>query len=163
MLFHFKRKPYRAGLEWGVRESLTAYVTQLPDGVVAVTGAADFVSGAHPPRFRFPEVSRTERQVRFAGAVQIVGHRGMLRVAASDPWLTLDRGVAALSIKTEQNAARITVAEVTIADLAWADEAPAVLTTDGAMWLGPNYSPGDAASTVSLSPIIPSARNKKSG
>ena len=78
----FSRKRQRPGLEWGIRESLTAYVAHLPDGVISVDEIADIVPRTHPPRFFFPLISLSPEEARFAGSARIAGHGGMLIVTA---------------------------------------------------------------------------------
>lgn len=138
------------GLEWGIRESLTSYVAGLPDGVVAASGSARIVPGTHPPRFFFPEAASSDDRLQFIGVVEIVGHRGMLRVFARDPWLTLGSRVSELSIVPDDHADRITLAEIVGLERDDPAPRPAWLTEAGAHWLGPRYTSGDEASAVSL-------------
>lgn len=168
MLFRRTRDRAVAGLEWGIRGSLTTYVAQLPDGVVAVDGVADLVDGAHPPRFHFPELSRTGLEARFGGTVRIIGHRGMLRISARDPWLSFGDGSAHLSIIPGEELPRIVVADVPVPGTGKIDGETARLTSDGAAWLGPQYAAGDEASVVtyvptSTRPTSSSARLRKGG
>lgn len=152
MLFRRTKNRRPSGLEWGIRESLTSYVAHLPDGVVAVDGVADLVDGAHPPRFFFPEVSRARGEVRFGGTVQIIGHRGMLRITACDPWLAFGDGRAFLSLIPSEGAARVVIAVLPAVEGEPIDAVGAQLTADGAAWLGPQYSEADDASVVTYAP-----------
>jgi hypothetical protein len=137
---------------------LTTYVAHLPDGVVAADGVADLVDGAHPPRFFFPELSRTDREVRFGGAVEIIGHRGMLRISARDPWLAFADGRALLSVIPGEGSRRIVVAVLPAIEGEYIDAVGAELTADGAAWLGPQYAEADEASVVTYRPTSTSAR-----
>ena len=147
MLFRRTKSRRPSGLEWGIRESLTSYVAHLPDGV------ADLVDGAHPPRFFFPEVSRARGEVRFGGTVQIIGHRGMLRITACDPWLAFGDGRAFLSVVPSEGSARVVVAVLPAVEGEPIEAVGAQLTAEGAAWLGPQYSEADEASVVAYVPI----------
>ncbi|WP_395638663.1 HtaA domain-containing protein [Pseudolysinimonas sp.] len=159
----FTRKRQKPGLEWGVRDSLTAYVDGLPDGVIAVDGIADIVPKTHPPRFWFPLIEMSGDEVRFAGTAQITGHGGLLRVTVRDPRLHFDQSRVVLSVASDLRDERLFVAVVERGQLdphGWHDEA-AHLTADGAAWLGPNYSAGDAVSPITYRPTSPSALTPK--
>ena len=146
----FGRERQRPGLEWGIRESLTAYVAHLPDGVISVDEIADFVPKTHPPRFFFPLISLSPEEARFAGSARIAGHGGMLIVIARSPYLHIDGDHVQLSVESADGRGRLTVAELDRDGLGVANwqDATARLTVDGAAWLGPNYSAGDSVSPL---------------
>lgn len=145
------RRRRRGGLEWGIRESLTRYVSQLPDGLIVVDDDAGIVRGTHPPRFWFPEASRDVDVLRYRGSVSISAHGGMLRVRARDPWVSFGEADAVISVIVGDGARQ----EVAIAPLRLdigPQVGPARLTAGGAVWLGPSYAEGGDASSVRLWP-----------
>jgi len=94
--------PQEPGLRWRIKLSFLRYVTRMPDGRCSVTDGA---AVAEEEAFHFSpapgsafDPGTLSGDLRFRGDVRFAGHHGLLFVQIADPWLTVDRGAATLSI-----------------------------------------------------------------
>lgn len=71
-------------LVWAIKASLLQYVRDMPDGAIDTSGGAT----ARGEAFAFPAAGEdADGTLRFAGAVTLTGHSGMMRVVVADPRL----------------------------------------------------------------------------
>jgi hypothetical protein len=152
-------------LRWNIKQSFRDYVGELPDGEECWIGPVggiveqDLVFTAVAVSFD-PETPTDGGVLRFGGAVRYAGHRGMLRVDISDPWIELGPGDAArLTANTapsglpERRTVIATVAgrPARLADNTWEwNTDTTTLTSGGAAVLGSVYPPGTEGAGISL-------------
>lgn len=121
-------------LIWPIKSSFVGYVRS-SGGTVDLDGASETEDG-----FVFP--GNPETQLTFRGSVHFQAHGGMLDVIVGDPEFVIDGATGTLSVTTNANAARTTIARLT----AIKDDDPAsgqlLLTVEGTRLLGEVYAPG---------------------
>lgn len=148
----FRRGRIAPGLEWGVRETLTTYLANLPDGVIRAEEPATFVRRQYPPRFHFPVQLLSDDEVRFSGGIHMTAHGGLLRVWARMPALHFHGDHVDLSVEDAEGC-RLLIGAADGEPLTTAGgSATPRLTEEGAAWLGGSYLAGDRLSRLIFRP-----------
>lgn len=138
-------------LEWGVKQSLRAYVEGSGGAIAAEAGAARTDDGG----FAFEAADDSDLALsggalsgtgRFRGRVAFQAHGGLLSVTLADPWIEPAGDGWVLSI-AETPSRRTAIAKLGPPH----DGAlEAVTTLDGMMILGDHYPPGTVLDPVRL-------------
>lgn len=133
-------------LRWAIRSSFVDYIAALEDGVIEgardETGAFVFAAEGIPAPAGEQSTGAAEGSARFGGTVSLRGHAGALSLTIADPWVSVEHGRGALSVRVADGR-RIEL--VTLAGAA--DTATGVrfddveLTIDGAGLFDGNYRP----------------------
>ena len=135
-------------LVWALKESFAAYVSGLPDGRIAVSGAA---GRAADGAFAFPALDATNR--RFGGTVRFTGYGGVLDLEVSDPILESEASVTFVTLAIGPSGERVRFARLgapcPLDTVPWTATA-VTATDDGAALLGGVYAPGAPLADVSL-------------
>ncbi|GGC98912.1 hypothetical protein GCM10011512_27280 [Tersicoccus solisilvae] len=157
-----------AGLTWGIKDSLIAYVEGPAAGEVEVADPANRTEEG----FHFPwaatdvatdpvtaPAAAGDGSYVFTGSVRFTGHWGALDVLLADPRITLTGRTGELAVRDRGH--RDPTATLVIADLALVDDAvegadartlelTATLTAHGRFLLGAQYRIGEELAPVRL-------------
>ena len=134
-------------LNWAIKDSLVAYISDLDDGELNASAGATRTDGG----FAFEGVSDTDFDrstltgtLAFRGTVALRGHDGMLNIVVTDPCVVLDNGTGEVLVAQPgaSDGRQLGIAKLGASLEGDTLTCTAHLTVTGVNVLGPQYMPG---------------------
>ncbi len=136
-----------SALDWAIKDSLVAYISDLDDGELNTSAGATRTDDG----FAFEGVSDADfdrttltGSLAFRGTVALRGHDGLLNIVVTDPTVVLDNGSGEVLVAQPgaTDGRRLGIAKLAATLKGTTLTCTARLTVTGVNVLGPQYMPG---------------------
>lgn len=148
---------YPNTLQWGIKESLVKYIDSLKDGEVTLEGTVErkddlftFYIDQNASKF---DPESFEGVLQFSGVVTFTGYFGAMNIRVGDPRIILKNGKGLLGVVVESVFADPRIDPIVLLTVTQNDtsiECRTTLTNEGQMFFGPQYTPGQEMSPLSI-------------
>ncbi len=139
-------------LEWGIKDSLIAYVKGLSDGVISMNdvtngeGKPFIFDGVAEPGF---DAQKNEGTLAFSGSVNLSGHDGMMQISIVNPLVELSGSTGMLLLSSPSSRTRFALLSQTTSSEN-SLEFDVRLTNLGSVFLGGQYPAGTYLSPLRI-------------